>query len=164
MTSQAQIGSEVVVRLASEADVEHLLAGVAALHVELVGGDAEVSSSTHAAARRIASGGETGFAVVAFTAGGAACVGVATASIQTAIRTDGPYLLIQELWTAPAYRSLGVGARMLAALRAEAVAREVETIEVGVPRRSFPAVDRTIAFYTAEGFEEVGLRMRRSAT
>lgn len=164
MTSQAQIGSEVVVRLASEADADHLLAGVAALHAELVGSDAGTSSSARAAAHRIASGGETGFAVVALAAGGTTCVGIATASFQTAIRTGGPYLLIQELWTAPAYRSLGVGSRMLAGLRAEAVARGVQTIEVGLPRRSFPAVDRAIAFYTAEGFEEVGLRMRRSAT
>jgi GNAT superfamily N-acetyltransferase len=164
VTSQARIGSDVVVRLASAADAEHLLEGVAALHAELVGSDAAASPSARAAAHEIASGGETGLAVVALASGGTACVGVATASIQTAIRTSGPYLLIQELWTAPAYRSLGVGSRMLAALRAEAVARGVKTIEVGMPRRSFPAVDRTIAFYTAEGFEEVGLRMRRSAS
>jgi GNAT superfamily N-acetyltransferase len=95
------------------------------------------------------------------TAAAGELVGVLGASWQRALHVPGRYATIQDLWVAPAWRSAGVGAGLVEALAALARERGAARLEVGLPRRSFAAIDRTESFYAANGFEPLGPRMRR---
>jgi ribosomal protein S18 acetylase RimI-like enzyme len=87
-------------------------------------------------------------------------VGFLGVSWQTAVRIPGRYGLIQELWVHPSWRSREVGKELLQAL--EGFAREigVARIEVGLPSERFASVQATEAFYRANGFQEIGVRMK----
>jgi GNAT superfamily N-acetyltransferase len=87
-------------------------------------------------------------------------VGFLGVSWQTAVRIPGRYGLIQELWVHPSWRSREIGGGLLGALNAVARANGIERIEVGLPSERFPQLGATEAFYRANGFEPVGLRMK----
>jgi GNAT superfamily N-acetyltransferase len=88
-------------------------------------------------------------------------VGVLGASWQRAIHVPGRYVLIQDLWVAPDWRSRGIGAELVEAIAARAREQGVARLEVGLPREDFAAIDATESFYRDNGFEHLGPRMRR---
>lgn len=87
-------------------------------------------------------------------------VGFLGVSWQTAVRVPGRYGLIQELWVHPSWRSREIGKELLEGL--EGLAREsgISRIEVGLPSERFARVEATEAFYRANGFDGIGLRMK----
>jgi GNAT superfamily N-acetyltransferase len=91
----------------------------------------------------------------------ASLLGVLGASWQSAIHIPGRYALIQDLWVHPTWRGAGVGAGLLAALFDSAVERGIARVEVGLPRAQFAGLAVTEAFYCANGFAPLGVRMRR---
>jgi branched-chain amino acid aminotransferase len=95
---------------------------------------------------------------------GGEVVGVLAASYGRALHVPGRYVVIQDLWVHPAWRSRTIGADLLAAI--DAVAREqgLARIEVGLPQESFAAIRATEAFYLGNGFASLGIRMRRLLT
>jgi GNAT superfamily N-acetyltransferase len=88
-------------------------------------------------------------------------VGVLAASWQMAIHVPGAYALIQDLWVDPAWRGRAVGASLMNALVDVARGRQMERVEVGLPRESFERFAATEAFYARNGFTPNGPRMRR---
>ncbi len=85
-------------------------------------------------------------------------------SWQTAIRVQGSYGLIQELWVQPSWRGHTIGGDMMVALFALARVRGITRLEVGLPSERFPNLAATEAFYVNCGFTGIGLRMRRLLT
>ncbi len=100
-----------------------------------------------------------GGVLVADAAGGGPLLGVLTFSRQVALRTGGPYAVIQELWVSPAGRSHGVGQALVEALW-EFAGEDVTDIEVGLPSDSFEGLSRTRRFYEQCGFTVMGVRAR----
>ena len=146
------------VRAGLAADVPAAAAGVEELLLEL-GGRRPDLAALEAEARILVDDPEQGPLLVA-EAGGE-IVGVLAGSWQRAIHVPGPYLTIQDLWVAGAWRSRGVGAGLIEAAAALARQRGVGRLEVGLPRESFAAIAKTTAFYEANGFDLLGVRMRR---
>jgi len=70
----------------------------------------------------------------------------------------GRFAEITELYVKPAFRSTGVGGKLLEAAVGIARANFWSRLEVGTPE--LPAWARTAAFYKRNGFIEVGARMK----
>jgi GNAT superfamily N-acetyltransferase len=98
-------------------------------------------------------------AFVASDADGAPA-GIITLARNTAIYAAGAFGTIQELYVAPAHRSGGVGALLLAAVLAVGRQAGWSRIEVGAP--SAERWHRTVAFYKANGFVEIGPRLQHT--
>ena len=86
-------------------------------------------------------------------------VGVITVSAGIAIYAGGSLGTIQELYVSPAHRSAGVGQLLLAAAIDAGRAAGWNRVEVGAP--SAARWQRTINFYKANGFVEIGPRLQR---
>ncbi len=89
-------------------------------------------------------------------------IGVLAASWQMAMHVPGRYVLIQDLWVHPDWRSQSVGAELVAELCALAGRQGMVRVEVGLPRDDFAAIGETTGFYLRNGFSPLGQRMRRS--
>jgi branched-chain amino acid aminotransferase len=87
-------------------------------------------------------------------------VGFLGVSWQTAVRIPGRYGAIQELWVHPNWRSREIGKDLLARLVELARESGISRIEVGLPGERFARLEATEAFYRANGFEGIGLRMK----
>jgi GNAT superfamily N-acetyltransferase len=146
------------VRLASARDVPAVASAVAELLREL-GSTPPPLPAMETAARGLLDDPLVGALFVAD--GGGTIVGVLAASWQSAMHVPGRYALIQDLWVHPAWRSGGVGAGLLAALSERARERGFARVEVGLPGERFVGLAATEAFYLANGFTPLGLRMRR---
>lgn len=85
-------------------------------------------------------------------------VGVMTLNECMAIYAGGLFGEISELYVEPGARSQGIAPCLLDAAKEEARARGWTRIEVGAPAQ--PAWRRSLSFYLANGFEEVGPRLR----
>jgi GNAT superfamily N-acetyltransferase len=96
--------------------------------------------------------------------GDGAIVGMLAASWQSAMHVPGRYALIQDLWVHPSWRSGGVGGGLLAALSELTRERGLARVEVGLPGERFAGLAATEAFYLANGFTPLGLRMRQGLT
>ncbi len=72
---------------------------------------------------------------------------------------EGVFGTIPELYVRPAYRSQGVGARLLAEVRQFATSRHWTRLEVTTP--PLPQFDRTLAFYERHNFSISGGRKLR---
>jgi para-aminobenzoate synthetase len=152
------------VRRARAADVDALVAAVGRLVGELRGDEAaRLPSGAAEACRALVEGDDAGVAlVVEDEHGGAEIVGMVAASYVHAIHAGGEYAVVQDLWVEPARRGRGLGRDLIAALERELATRGIDRIEVGLPRASFAALERTRSFYLQCGFEEVGPRMRKT--
>lgn len=146
------------VRRAAHRDVAAVAAAVGELLREL-GSTPPPLSAMEAAARTLLDDPRAGALLVAEATG--AIVGVLGASCQSAMHVPGHYASIQDLWVHPSWRGGGVGAGLLAALFAFARERGLARVEVGLPGERFAGLAATEAFYSANGFTPLGLRMRR---
>ena|SRR5215467_1853940 len=72
---------------------------------------------------------------------------------------EGAFGTIPELYVRPAFRSQGVGARLLAEARQFAKSRQWTRLEVTTP--PLPQFDRTLAFYERHNFSVSGGRKLR---
>jgi GNAT superfamily N-acetyltransferase len=154
----AQEGTRWSVRSAGAGDVAAAAAAVEELLVEL-GGRRQAREELEAEARALVEDPGEGILLVAEADG--EIVGVLGGSWQRAIHVPGRYLTIQDLWVQRDWRSRGVGAGLVEAVAALAREQGVGRIEVGLPRETFEAIKATEAFYEANGFELLGVRMRR---
>lgn len=151
-------GADWVVRGAEPGDVAAAAAAVEALLLELGGrppSRPEIEAETLALIEDPAAGD-----VLVAVAGGE-IVGVLASSWQRAIHVPGRYAVVQDLWVDSAWRSAGVGAALIEALAERAAEQGAPRLEVGLPREDFAAIEKTTAFYGANGFEHLGPRMRR---
>lgn len=73
-----------------------------------------------------------------------------------ALYAEGAFGTIPELYVRPAYRSKGVGRRLVAAARELGAERGWKRLEVTTP--PLPAFDRTLKFYERAGFSVTGGR------
>lgn len=147
-----------VVRRATEQDVGDVAIAVEELLLEL-GGRPPAADELRETARRLIADDALGLLLVAESEHGE-IVGFLGVSWQTAVRIPGRYGLIQELWVHPAWRSRQIGAELLYGLAGMARSRGISRIEVGLPSERFAQRDATEAFYRANGFEPIGLRMK----
>jgi GNAT superfamily N-acetyltransferase len=147
------------VRPAVPQEAEAVAAAVAELLQEL-GARPPPAAAMEAAARTLIVEPAAGAVFVA--AARAELVGVLVASWQVAIHAPGRYALIQDLWVHPAWRSHAVGSGLVEALVARVERERVGHIEVGLPRDRFPQLEATRRFYGRNGFDAVGMRMRRT--
>jgi GNAT superfamily N-acetyltransferase len=148
----------VLVRRATPQDVSGVGVAVEELLLEL-GGKPRSPQELGEATRALLADESIGVLLVAESEQGE-IVGFLGVSWQTAVRIPGRYGLIQELWVHPRWRSREIGAQLLAALGDEARREGVQRIEVGLPGEDFPSLPATEAFYRANGFAPVGLRMK----
>lgn len=131
---------------------------VAGLLFELSGGarQVQVADLLPVAQERLHSRSDF-FAYVAFDQGHAP-VGVITVSTAAAIYAAGTVGTIQELYVAPAHRSAGLGRLLLSTVVELGRKAGWNRIEVGAPSEDRWA--RTINFYKANGFSEIGPRLQ----
>lgn len=147
-----------VVRRATEQDVGDVAIAVEELLLEL-GGRPPAADELRDTARALIADDSLGLALVAESEHGE-IVGFLGVSWQTAVRIPGRYGLIQELWVHPAWRSREIGAELLYGLAGMARSRGISRIEVGLPSERFAQLGATEAFYRANGFQPIGLRMK----
>jgi GNAT superfamily N-acetyltransferase len=152
------VATKVEVRPATPADVPAAARAVGELLDEL-GGRRPSAEELEAEARALV--GDPGVGALLVATAGEELVGVLAASYGRAMHVPGRYLVIQDLWVDPAWRSRTIGADLLAAV--DAVAREqgLARIEVGLPQESFARIAATESFYLANEFSHLGPRMRR---
>ncbi len=139
------------IRKADRADGETAISLVNGLLWELGGTPVELGIALAAIDRLIADG----LVLVADDDG--VIVGVCTLSQHDAIRTRGPHVVIEELYVVPTRRGGRVGAQLVEAAVREARERGCHVVEVSAP----PNGERQEAFYQREGFQPVGMRLRR---
>lgn len=89
---------------------------------------------------------------------GEQAVAVLTLHACAAIYAGGEFGEISEFYVAPAYRSAGVGVRLLNAAKARARQLGWQRLEVGAP--PVQESPRTLAFYQTNGFKQTGERLR----
>ncbi len=148
------------VREATEADAPAVAAALGQLLVELSGGGPPANELEQATMDLVRDRG-MGALLVAEAGGEDGLVGVLAASWQHAIHVPGRYGTIQDLWVHPNWRSRAVGHELVEAFCALAREQGAKRIEVGLPREDFERIEATTAFYSANGFEHLGPRMRR---
>jgi para-aminobenzoate synthetase len=147
-----------VVREAGADDVSAAAAAVGKLLAEL-GGEAPSAAELETATRVLVEQPEAGALLVA-EAGGT-IVGVLAASWLHAIHVPGRYGVIQDLWVDPEWRSRAIGRDLVEAFVEVARAQGAARLEVGLPKDSFERIRATEAFYLANDFVSLGVRMRR---
>ncbi len=145
------------VRQAAVDDAAGVAVAVGELLVEL-GGRRPPDEALEAEARALLGDPHEGVAFVAEA--GERIVGVLVASWVRAMHVPGRYALIQDLWVDPDWRSRAIGADLVAAIADFAREEGVTRIEVGLPRESFAGIGATVGFYSGNGFESLGIRMR----
>ena len=142
------------VRLATPSDRDEALRLAAGLLSELGGTPPPAEAMAPVFDDLVTAGGAAGFVVIGEEDGRA--VAVCTISYLTALRTQGRYAIIQEMFVDPGQRSGGTGAKVLQYALEQAVANGCRTVELGTPAPG----ERQIAFYRRAGFAEVGARLR----
>ena len=157
------------VRLATPSDRNETLRLVSALLSEL-GGTPPPTEAMAPVFDDLVSGSDTGFIVLGELDGNdearAAAdldgdtasqpIAVCTVSYLQALRTQGRYAVIQEMFVDPPHRSGGAGMQVLQYALAQAAAHGCRAVELGTPARG----ERQIAFYRRAGFTQVGARLR----
>ena len=87
-------------------------------------------------------------------------VGVIVLNECAAIYACGAFGEISELYVLPQFRGMRVGECLLAAADKFAIAKGWTVLEVGTP--GLPRWQRTVDFYLANGFSEIGPRLERN--
>jgi GNAT superfamily N-acetyltransferase len=86
-------------------------------------------------------------------------VGMITVVQSNALYTQGRFGIINELYVLPQYRSSGIGKLLLGEVLKFAKSKDWKRIEVGAPNQE--KWQRSINFYTREGFKEIGPRLKK---
>lgn len=152
------VATQATVREAGADDVQAVAGAVESLLAEL-GGRRPERAVLEAEVQALLDDPEGGSVLVAEADG--RLVGMLSASWQRAIHVPGVYATIQDLWVEGDWRSRGVGAELVEAIASQARSRGVSRLEVGLPRETFAAIASTESFYSRNGFEHLGPRMRR---
>ncbi len=148
------------IRPATVADAPALGALVTRLLAELHGeavDPAAIDGATFAAHRLLAE--HPGFAAFLAEDSAQRPVAMLTLSECCSLYAGGLFGEIAEFYVDPAWRSHGLGQRMIEAAVEEAKARRWPRLEVGAP--DLPRWQRTVDFYKRCGFTEIGPRLRR---
>jgi GNAT superfamily N-acetyltransferase len=140
-------------RVATAADVGEVLRLVSGLLVEL-GGKALDPQRGRASYEALLATPQLGFVVLGEEDGAARAV--CTVSWVHALRANGRYAIVQEMFVEPALRSSGIGQGVLE--HAARIARDAGCpfVELGTPYDG----KRQIEFYRRSGFVSVGERLR----
>jgi GNAT superfamily N-acetyltransferase len=146
------------IRRATREDVAGVVVAAQELLLEL-GSTPPPTADLEEAVRELIDDHDAGVVTVARAKG--EIVGVLAASWQLAIHVPGRYALIQDLWVHSAWRSRSIGADLMTALIELTSERGMSRVEVGLPRESFDGIQATEAFYSDNGFQPLGPRMRR---
>lgn len=87
--------------------------------------------------------------------------GFISISEQCALHCGGSYATIQELWTKPNFRSLGVGKQLVK--KAEDYCRKngINRIDIGLPDYNFSGFSETYDFYSKNEYIDIGLRKKK---
>jgi GNAT superfamily N-acetyltransferase len=85
-------------------------------------------------------------------------VGVATVSIAFALYANGNYGIINEMYVVPEFRSAGVGAFLIEAIKSYGRKRKWSRIDVTAPESARWA--RTKRFYESQGFTFTGPKLK----
>lgn len=151
------------VRIANEQDVPQLVEGVHALLIELSGNpNTKIPDDIAKISRQMINGDIPGAIFIAHPQNDINRMsGFLSLTIQTALRTGGPYALIQELWVQPLLRSHRIGKSLLEAAENYCHNKHLGKLEVGLPSEKFQYARRTYDFYHSAGFSHIGPRMRR---
>jgi GNAT superfamily N-acetyltransferase len=152
------VATQATVREAGADDVQEVASAVESLLAEL-GGRRPDRAALEAEVQALLDDPQGGSVLVAEADG--RLVGMLSASWQRAIHVPGVYATIQDLWVEGDWRSRGVGAELVEAIASQARSRGVSRLEVGLPRETFAAIASTESFYSRNGFEHLGPRMRR---
>lgn len=88
-------------------------------------------------------------------------IGFATLYESYALYAEGAFGTIAEFYVRPAFRSSGVGGRLLAHVKAFGASRGWTRLEVTTP--PLPQFDKTLAFYEREGFAITGGRKLKTS-
>jgi branched-chain amino acid aminotransferase len=143
-------------------DAALIVEAVRRLIEELTAKPAILPATAADACGRIIAGTAPGMIFLARSAEKHFLSGVIAASLQEAIHQGGAFAVIQELWVDPQFRSDGIGAALVEAVKTHCWTAGIAAIEVGLPRYTFTDLERTRAFYLRCGFNELGSRMRLS--
>ena len=143
------------VRRAAAADSDTVLSLVNELLMEL-GGQPIPRTRAQAAFGRLVADDQEGFILVYEKDN--AIVGVCTVSLVQAIRSSGPYAIIQEMYVVPVLRDRGIGAALVAEAVSQAALLGCSTVELGTPMNG----ERQERFYERLDFQRVGSRQRKS--
>src|SRR5215510_12222858 len=97
---------------------------------------------------------------VAYSDSGNEALGFLAVYESFGLYAEGAFGTIPELYVRPAFRSQGIGARLLAEARQFATSRQWTRLEVTTP--PLPQFDRTLAFYERHNFSVSGGRKMRT--
>ncbi|MFZ5988325.1 MAG: GNAT family N-acetyltransferase [Bacillota bacterium] len=97
---------------------------------------------------------------IALSQNGEKC-GFISISEQCALHCGGNYITIQELWTKPNFRSLGVGKQLVKYVEEYCRNNGISRIDVGLPDYTFLGFPETYDFYSRNEFIDIGVRMKK---
>ncbi len=152
------------IRQAGSADVPDVVSAVTKLLSELRGVDEpEAIPGAERACLEIIEGGHPGAVFVAHLIEDEShLIGIVTATVDLAIVYGGKYVMIQELWVNPEWRSDSVGGRLLEALWEHFRNQGISIFKVCLPPSSFTNSEQTHDFYLNQGFFDIGTYMRKN--
>ncbi len=137
------------VRQGRAADLDAVLALISQ------GGEPIPNKPGHDAFRRLTTEDREGFVLVYEKDG--AVAGVCTVSLAQAIRSSGPYAIIQEMYVVPELRRQGIGAELVEEAISQTRLLGCSMVELGTPLNGH----RQERFYERLGFQIVGSRLRK---
>lgn len=144
------------IKAAQASDAQHVAHGVLRLLGELAPEKSFNPKEMEDVAQRLLNDPDSFAAFLAYDQD--ECVGVITVTRCVAIYSKGEFGEIAELFVAPEYRGHKIGQALIAAATDYAHGRGWTRLEVGAP--PVPEWSRSVAFYKANGFSEVGPRLK----
>lgn len=142
-----------MIREANPSDASHVVRLVTALLSEL-GGALPIEKTAVKVAGDIIANPNSGFILLDESKTGP--VAVCTVSHVVAIRSQGQYSIIQEMYVEPDHRCTNIGSSLLSRALQESVSRGSRFVELGTPIGGA----RQVNFYLRSGFISVGERLR----
>ncbi len=151
------------IRSAELTDIHGIVAGVCSLVAEIRGTpEFQLPATAAEVCQRVIEGKYPGAIFVANPQGdNDSIIGLITLTVQETIHVGSSYLLIQELWVHPEYRSQNIGDNLIQAVETYSRQQGISRIEVCLPTHEFPSFSNTYHFYQKSGFEDFGPRMRK---
>lgn len=145
----------ILIREADRGDEDDTVRLVIALLSEL-GGIPPPEKNMRHALRQLLSSPDKGF--ILLSESDTRPVAICTVSHVVALRSQGQYSIIQEMYVEPGYRDAEIGSSLLLQSLKESISRGSRFVEVGTPLEG----SRQLNFYRRFGFVSVGQRLRWS--